>query len=334
MKALTIGLISETVIQQHYLKNIVTACGYKVGQRDSLLVNDLIRKMDGKQATHHTASAVDAWIVDVDIDRLDDSQDDKVHHWLSLVEQPIIFSEGNTHHAGDSRFLAWSRQLSNKLMALEGQIQLEANHHKRHAVAKNIWILAASTGGPEVVKQFLNKMPADLGVGFLYAQHIDATQIKVLSETIAKHSAYQCSVAAHGDIVTENSIHIISPRYQTELQQNGALLMHEQRLWRGIYTPSIDQIVSNVANLYRQAAGVIFFTGMGDDGATGCRFMAHHGGQVWAQSISSCVAPSMPQEVINTGYVNKMDTPENLALHLKIFLSQRNLTQQTSTHLR
>ncbi len=226
-------------------------------------------------------------------------------------------SEGITGHAAEPDFSAWARQLKTKLLCLEGHISLA---EAETACASNIWVLAASAGGPDAVKRFLDAMQPDLDVGFIYVQHIDQTQNRVLNATIARDSHYNSFVPNHGDVICCNSIAIVPTDHKIELQPNGSLIFYEDEPWRGVYRPSVDQIVANVASVYRHNAGVIFFSGMGDDCASACRLMSLRGGQVWVQSVADCVVASMPQEVINTQYASKIDTPENLAIHLKQFL--------------
>jgi chemosensory pili system protein ChpB (putative protein-glutamate methylesterase) len=310
MSALNVVVVSETLVQQHYLKHIVEA-GECVSVA-SVLVAELRESLDKIQTQ---GVRVDAWLIVVDIERLDDNDSaDDFQQWLYDLDDPVIFCEGNTQNAAEADFMAWTRQLTNKLLSLKGQIALA---QKTVVKAKNIWVLAASTGGPEAVKRFLDAVDSNLDVGFIYAQHIDQNQCQRLSDTITRDSICDSFVAAHGDIIAKHTVAIVPVDHTIELQDNGAIVSHQKLPWRGIYQPSIDQIVANVASVYGQHAGVIFFTGMGDDGVIGCRLMSLHGGHVWAQVISSCVAPSMPQEVINAGYVTKIDTPENLALHLK-----------------
>ena len=313
MSVLSIGIVSETLVQQHYLQHAIDEIGYSVSC--SLLVANLTV---AKTIEKINAATIDAWIIDVDVERLD--QEDDFQQWLYDLDAPIIFSEGHTYNAAGTDFISWTRQLKVKLLSLEGQSLLNKSNIIK---AKNIWVLAASTGGPEAVKQFLDVMPADADVAFIYVQHIGEGHSHVLSTSIARNNQFECSVAAHGDVVSRGRVIIVPPEHQITIQANGSVIAYPQKSWRGAYKPSIDQVVANVASNYGEFSGVIFFTGMGDDGAKASRLMSLHKGQVWSQNVSGCVAPSMPQEVINTGCNSKIDTPENLARHLKAYLMNK-----------
>lgn len=309
MSKLKIGVISETLAQKHYLTDIVSDSGYQ--NSCSLLINDLLTMLTNQQQPD---AAIDAWVIDVDLERLEKQQSVFFQSWLSSLDKPAILSEGNAYNAGDADFVSWARQLKNKLLSLDGQLQIDKD---KKVKASEVWVLAASTGGPEAIKRFLDTLGDQVGVGFIYVQHIDQKQLRTLSETIAKNNSYRAYVASHGDVIGNNDVMLIPSDNVVELQPNGSVVLHENRQWRGRYKPSVDQVVADVASIYSKDSGVIFFTGMGDDGVAGCRLMSLQGGQVWSQSVESCVASSMPQEVINTGYVSVMDSPENLARHLK-----------------
>ena len=318
MRTIKIGVISETLVQQHYLKHAIEESGYKASL--CLLVSELIAA-DGDELLANRIHDIDAWVVDVDTERLDEqSQGQNFQEWLYAIDKPVICGEGNTYNAAESHFISWSRQLKRKLLALEGQMHLTRDDKHK---AEHVWVLAASTGGPEAVKRFLDNMEKDLSLGFIYVQHIDQMQHQVLSETIIRDSRYDSCVATHGSVVCDDTVVVIPADQVVEFQENGTMVVHNNLRWRGVYTPSIDQVVANVANVYGDCSGVIFFTGMGEDGVVGCRLMSLRGGTVWSQSLNSCTATSMPQAVIDTGYVSKMDTPENLAIHLKATLKKQ-----------
>jgi chemotaxis response regulator CheB len=54
--------------------------------------------------------------------------------------------------------------------------------------AEHIWVLGASLGGSNAVKEFLDALPKGLPVGFVYAQYIDARYQKTLIQTLGRHS--------------------------------------------------------------------------------------------------------------------------------------------------
>ncbi|MFT7386899.1 MAG: chemosensory pili system protein ChpB (putative protein-glutamate methylesterase) [Candidatus Endobugula sp.] len=313
MNSLTVGIVSETLVQQHYIKHTVDDLGCPLG--GSFLVSEL---GTDKALAKIASTSINAWIIDVDVERLGDDAE-VFQRWLYDLETPIVYSEGNTYNAAGPDFVSWTRQLKTKILSLEGLHQLASMGQIK---ANNIWVLAASTGGPDAVKIFLDALPSDLDVAFIYVQHLGEGHSQALSQSVVRDNSYACSVAVHGDVLAAGRVLIVPPEHQISLQPNGSVVAHVQKEWRGVYKPSVDHIVANVASNYGSHSGVIFFTGMGSDGSKSCRLMTLHGGQSWTQVLSSCVSTSMPKEVMNTGCSSKMDTPENLARHLTAQLTR------------
>ncbi len=65
--------------------------------------------------------------------------------------------------------------------------------------ARQVWLLAASLGGPAAVKEFLDALPGGLPIGFIYAQHIDAAFETALPQAVGRHSQWHVNPARHGD---------------------------------------------------------------------------------------------------------------------------------------
>ncbi|UTA48235.1 chemotaxis protein CheB [Simiduia sp. 21SJ11W-1] len=234
--------------------------------------------------------------------------------WLAEVDVPVIFEEG----AGQSHE-GWQRRLSIKLQQLAGVINLGSHPVK----PREVWVLAASTGGPAAVKQFLQALPEGLDVAFVYAQHIDGGFDVTLAQVISKGSAYPAVLAGHGSLVAANSVLIVRPDQRAEVQENGTLIVHNE-CWPGQYRPAINQVIANVAAIYGAHSGVIVFTGMGDDGSAALKMMKQQGGTVWAQTAETCTVSSMPDEAIATGTVSYTGSPEALAVKLAAHLGARH----------
>ncbi len=313
--SLSIGIVSENLVQQHYLKIIVDECQYSV-----VAAFQIRQVLPNVQQLSDISSQVDAWLIDVDLASASE-QSAQFEQWLFNLEQPVIFGEGHTYNAAEDNFHSWSRQLKHKLLCLDGQLRAANQKQEKPTL---IWVLAASTGGPEAIKRFLDKLPGQLDVGFVYAQHIDQYQNQRLAEMICRDSDYESYIPEHGEIIRSNGVALIPANYVTEIQQDGRVVAYHERSWRGDYRPSIDQVVANVADLYGRHSGAIFFTGMGDDGAIGSRLMALREGQVWIQSPATCASTSMPDAVDATGCVTTQGSPEQLADNLAHWVSQQH----------
>lgn len=308
MIELNVGIISQTLVQQHHLRHVVEESGYHIGA--AWLINQVLDNLNLLE----NAQDIDVWLVDVDTVSFAQQQNlPEFEAWLFTTDIPVIFGEGNTYNAVDEGFNSWVRQLTSKLTSISGQLSLDRQQQRP---ADSVWVLAASTGGPEVVKQFLDVLPPNLGVAFLYAQHIESQQNRALATSVTRNSHYPGKLAQHGERLSANTVTVVPADQELDILMDGTLVIRSGT-WRGQYRPSIDKVVATVADRFGPLGGAIFFSGMGDDGVVGARLMSRRGGQVWIQSPPSCASDSMPVEVNKTGCVTTIGTPKQLGLHLQ-----------------
>ena len=185
--------------------------------------------------------------------------------------------------------------------------------------AEKIWVLGASLGGPMAVRDFLSCLPDDLPIAFILAQHIGASHIDLLGEQLNRATTFNVMTATPGHIIQNQEVILAPIEEQIVLNETGAISL-EPLSGHSIYTPSIDNVMIDVANNYSPNIGTIIFSGMGNDGEEGCQVISEKGGVVWAQEPNSCVISSMPDCARNTGCVTSNGTPEELAIALVEYL--------------
>ncbi|WP_455219357.1 chemotaxis protein CheB [Kaarinaea lacus] len=179
----------------------------------------------------------------------------------------------------------------------------------------NVWVLGASLGGPQAVRQFLSAVKADLPVVFILAQHIGANHVSLLAEQLDRVTEFTVLPGRTGHKLKHGEVILTPADKQLAITDDGYVAL-TQAPPATIYSPSIDNVMVEVARCYGKKAGTIVFSGMGDDGARGCEAIAEAGGVVWAQDIASCVVSSMPDQARKTGKVSYSANPEQLSQHL------------------
>ncbi len=303
MTALRIGLLVDDLLKRQCLSKSIEGAGHCLVRAALLSETEALDRVDA-----------DAWVVDVAVPAEDatgasNRQLAVLDALLESVSVPLIVSDSSEYLPGSDEHNAWLKRTMARLRQLAGDINLQSLSKAEH-----LWVLAASTGGPAAVRAFVSQLPPDLGLAFVYVQHIDnhyaATLVKMMGA-----SPYPASLAVPGAVVQENCLLIVTAQERLEVLANGTLALSDTP-WGGPYAPSVDQFAANVARVYGAKAGLIVFSGMGDDGATACRLIKQRGGQVWAQSPASCASSSMPDSALATGCVSFAGTPEQLAHHL------------------
>ncbi|HSC68893.1 MAG TPA: chemotaxis protein CheB [Cellvibrio sp.] len=295
---LQLGILVDSAHKQQALAQLVAQSGHKVACHLLLSAGATNGKLEEQ--------ALDAWVVDVADDYCDDQH--LLEQLFAQSRVPIILSDSSEFASGSEGHSAWLRRTGLRLQRLRGDINLQQANP-----ASELWVLAASTGGPAAVKRFLAQLPANLGIAFLYVQHIDANQAVTLNRMMTNAGNYPAMVATQGVVLEANSLTLVTARDPVEILDNGTLVVNYGQSWKGSYAPSIDQIAANAARIYREQCGLIIFTGMGDDGAASCRLIKQVGGRAWAQAPDDCTSDSMPVSALATGCVSLSGTPEYLA---------------------
>ena len=296
---LQLGILVDSAHKQQALTQLVARSGHKVGGHLLLSACKTVNQQLLEQP-------LDAWLVDVAEDYCDDQQ--LLEQLFAQSRVPIILSDSSEFAPGSDEHSAWLRRTGLRLQRLRGDINLQQANP-----ASELWVLAASTGGPAAVKRFLAQLPANLGIAFLYVQHIDANQAVTLNRMMSNAGSYAAMVATQGVVLEANSLTLVTARDSVEILENGTLVVNYGQSWEGSYAPSIDQLAANAARIYRERCGLIIFTGMGDDGAASCRLIKQVGGKAWAQSPDDCTSDSMPVSALATACISLNGTPEYLA---------------------
>ena len=196
-------------------------------------------------------------------------------------------------------------------ITLEDSIQANAIE----AGASHVWVLGASLGGPLAVKEFLSYLPADLPVAFVLAQHIGESHIDLLGEQLDRATDLSVMTATPGHIINHSEVVLAPIEERILINEHGEISLHSLEK-ASIYTPSIDNVMEDIANTYQSTSGAIIFSGMGNDGEMSCQIINQYGGIIWAQEPNSCIISSMPDCARRTGYVSYSGTPQELALRL------------------
>jgi two-component system chemotaxis response regulator CheB len=129
-----------------------------------------------------------------------------------------------------------------------------------------------------------------------------------LSERLDKLSQLKIKEAEEGDPINKGTVYICPGGFHLGIsQKKGKLLvaLKEGRL-TDKYTPSVDYMMTSVAEHYGASSVGVILTGMGNDGRNGMMEIKTKGGYTIAEAESSAVVFGMPAEAIKTGAVEKV----------------------------
>lgn len=275
---------------------------------------------------HAPRTEVAAWVVDL----CEESEwPAALEELIGQAEVPVLISDADPDLTDVSGLRDWAERMLVKIgdmlacvqagsdradespqPDLPGQSRSAAPSHGLH-----VWVLAASLGGPPAVKQFLDTLPAAIPAAFVYAQHTDKNFQSTLSRLLGRHSGFEM-VLAEDNLQLRPGLVVMLPVDRVYGFDVSGKTCRVEGSWQGPYTPCIDEVVTSVAEAFAPDAGVIVFSGMGEDGSAGAHKMAALGGDVWIQEPASCACGSMPEEAAKAAPGGYRGNPEQLARHL------------------
>ncbi|HEY6527556.1 MAG TPA: chemotaxis protein CheB [Cellvibrionaceae bacterium] len=267
----------------------------------------------------------DVWLVQLDMDdpaaqALLDAMDD--------ANLPVIVADEDQAPTDTSDPSQWPEvRRRERVRRLKTKLDLLIDHQPQQARrATAVWVLAASTGGPEAVGLFLDALqqpPEQLAL--IYAQHISPSGHKSLVQMLRRRTRLKVCDTHQNQAIEAGCLYVVSPNQALDIVTPGRITPKQQP-WTGRFTPSINQVIAKVARVYGAQGGAVMFTGMGEDGARGCQLLHHLGGQVWIQTPASSAIDSMPRSVERLGCTRFSGNPKELAHALQRRLNRCGVT--------
>jgi two-component system, chemotaxis family, CheB/CheR fusion protein len=170
--------------------------------------------------------------------------------------------------------------------------------------------IGASAGGLDALVELLGALPAT-GMAFIVVQHLDPTHESLLPEILAKKTTMAVSLATAGEAVKPDHVYVIPP--------DGLLTVHEGliEVKRRTSAPErpfpVDLLFSSLAAAYGEGAIGVVLSGADADGSLGLREIKRAGGFTFAQQPESARFPTMPRHAIETGCVDLVLRPREIA---------------------
>ena len=163
--------------------------------------------------------------------------------------------------------------------------------------------IGISTGGPPALTYLLPQLPADLAVPVLIVQHMPPIFTRSLADDLDRRCALRVCEAADGQAVVPGWV-LIAPggkHMKIERGNPSPIVRITDDPPENSCQPSVDYLFRSVAEVYGRRALGVLMTGMGNDGAAGCRLLHRYGAPLLAQEENSCVVFGMPREPIQEG---------------------------------
>ncbi len=163
--------------------------------------------------------------------------------------------------------------------------------------------MAASTGGPQALRDILQSLPADFPVPIVIVQHISDGFSDGLRDWLNDVSSIQV-VSANGGVKVKPGVAYLAPEGAHCGIDSQGNLERIERAPLGSFRPSATVLFESASRAFGRSHLAVILTGMGNDGLDGLRSVKQTGGSVIAQNEASCVVYGMPKAAIDAGLAN------------------------------
>jgi two-component system chemotaxis response regulator CheB len=181
--------------------------------------------------------------------------------------------------------------------------------HKSTADVTKILLIGASTGGPGLIEQICNALPATFGYAVCIVQHMPEQFTAAFATRLDKNSALPVvETRDHMELYPGNiylargGVHMNFGKKVT-----GRVVIREEKSKGGrFFQPSVDEMFLSALKVFsgEQITGVLL-TGIGDDGADGMVKVKQAGGFTIGESEETATVYGMPKEAYDRGGVSQ-----------------------------
>ncbi|MEO1169272.1 MAG: chemotaxis-specific protein-glutamate methyltransferase CheB [Pseudomonadota bacterium] len=220
----------------------------------------------------------------------------------------------------NEQFAAVLTQKMYRLVDHDVRDDVNVSHHSAIAPSEQpirCLAIGASTGGIHALSTFFSSLPDAFSVPILVTQHLPADFMIYFARQLAAISGRKASPARDGRLLRSGEI-VVAPgdaHLALERGDDGVRVALDRTPVPGGVCPSVDIMLSSVADTYGDRALGVVLTGMGRDGARGAERLVRAGGEIVAQDSESAVIWGMPGAVARQGIASLVAAPSELAAH-------------------
>lgn len=183
----------------------------------------------------------------------------------------------------------------------------------------DVVVIGSSTGGPPVLEEIVEAMPADMSAPVIIAQHMPLLFTQSMTERLARVGKVRVVLGADGMRLECGVVYVCPGGSHGRVIRGdrGALMLEVGSEPRSaLYKPAVDELFYSAARAVGARGLAVVLTGMGEDGLVGARELKGRGGVVMAQDAETSVVYGMPRAVAAAGLVCASLTPQQIGASL------------------
>lgn len=171
--------------------------------------------------------------------------------------------------------------------------------------------VGGSAGGLDAYIRLLKNLPADMGVAIVIVNHITHAPTR-LHEVLAGYTPMPVKLIEEKQAVEANTVFIIPSNRELHVDDHGRFRLEPISKQRG-WSEVITVFLRSLTDCWDGKLIAVIVSGYDGDGAPALCGIHEVGGITIAQKQSTAGVPAMPQSAIDTGCIDFVLSPEEIA---------------------
>jgi two-component system, chemotaxis family, protein-glutamate methylesterase/glutaminase len=173
-------------------------------------------------------------------------------------------------------------------------------------------VIGGSAGALEALAVILPALPASCDVPIVVVVHLPPAAPSLLTTVLRPRTALLVKEAEDKEPVAGGALYVAPPNYHLLVERDRTFALSVDDLVH-FSRPAIDVLFESASEVYGPTLVGVVLTGANADGAAGLAAIKRRGGLTIAQSPGSATVATMPQAAIDTGAVDHVLPPAEIA---------------------
>jgi len=170
--------------------------------------------------------------------------------------------------------------------------------------------IGASTGGPVALQEVLSRIPVSFPYGIMVGIHMPKAFTGPYADRLNAKCSMNIREAVDGDVLKPGTV-LIAPggMHTTLVRQGGNIVVKvvpTSAYPQYVYIPSVDLLISTMAEATNGSMLGVILTGMGSDGFKGMQILKGKGGVTIAQDEATSTIYGMPKACVDGGVADEV----------------------------
>ncbi|MDD2852859.1 MAG: chemotaxis response regulator protein-glutamate methylesterase [Desulfuromonadaceae bacterium] len=184
--------------------------------------------------------------------------------------------------------------------------------------------IGASTGGPVALQEVLSRIPVNFPYGVMVGIHMPKAFTGPYADRLNAKCSMSIREAVDGDVLKPGVALIAPGGVHTTLVRQGSNLVVRIKptsdFPQYVYIPSVDLLISSMAEATNGAMLGVILTGMGSDGFKGMQLLKQKGGVTIAQNEATSTIYGMPKACVDGGVADEVLPLEQIGFEISKFM--------------